>query len=192
MVAEPFNLDRFYEGDLTAFDQLYTTHAQTLYRLGWSMLGQEQAAEDVVQETFLRAYKARKRFTPAKASMGTWLYQIALNYCRSQLRRKQIRPFSWLDMEPESIPDLGRDTNPERSLVYDDNQQLLWKAINKLKPRLHEVIVLHYYLDIPAVEIAKMLDCPEGTIYSRLHNARKQLAKSLSQQGVIQVEILEF
>lgn len=187
----PFDLDLFYEGDLTTFDQLYTAHAPTLYRLGWSMLGQEQAAEDVVQETFLRAYKARKRFNPAKASLGTWLYQIALNYCRSQLRRKQIRSFSGLEIEPESIPDLGRRTNPERSLVHDDDQRLLWQAINKLRPRLHEVIVLHYYLDIPAVEIATMLNCPEGTIYSRLHNARKQLAKSLSSLGLSKREFLE-
>ncbi|MEM7031774.1 MAG: sigma-70 family RNA polymerase sigma factor [Chloroflexota bacterium] len=190
-MTQTIDLDSFYQGHTIVFDQLYDQHAQTLYRLGWSMLQDEQAAEDVVQEVFLRAYKARKRFDPAKASLGTWLYQIGLNYCRSQLRRKQVFSFTWLGTEAESLPERRPSSNPEVSLLHRDDQHTLWLAINGLSARLREVIILHYYLDLPAVEIAKTLDCPEGTIYSRLHNARKRLADHLSQQGVTLAEVLE-
>src|SRR5512134_3329494 len=104
-VAEEELIQRWQEGEADAFDELYSRHAPAIYRLGWAMLQQSQAAEDVVQETFLRAYKARRRFDPSRASLGTWLYQIALNYCRSHLRRKRLMTIPWLHSNQET-PDL--------------------------------------------------------------------------------------
>ena len=148
------------------------------------MLLQEQAAEDAVQETFLRAYKARHRFDAHKASPKTWLYQIALNYCRSQLRRKQWSVLGWFNhqAELERLPADG--LNLENKLIQSESHQLLWHAVQKLSQPLKEVVLLHYYLDIPAVDIAQTLNCPEGTVYSRLYNARKRLAKVLAEQGL--------
>jgi RNA polymerase sigma-70 factor (ECF subfamily) len=155
------------------------------------MLQQTQAAEDVVQETFLRAFKARHRFDPSRASFGTWLYQIALNYCRSFLRRKRLLTIPWLDQtgEVSSVPDPG--VGPESNTLRSEYQRLLWEAVQNLSTPLREVITLHYYMELPAVEIAVMLNCPEGTIYSRLHNARRRLAEALAQKGVTASEMLE-
>lgn len=184
-------IKRWQAGNSDAFDELYQEHSAAIYRLAWAMLQQAQAAEDVVQETFMRAHKARHRFDPSRASFGTWLYQIALNYCRSHLRRKRLMTIPWLRPTGESpdIPD-GRP-GPEMSALRGEYQRMLWEAVQKLSLPLREVVTLHYYMEIPAVEIAVMLDCPEGTIYSRLHNARRRLAESLVEEGITTPEILE-
>jgi RNA polymerase sigma-70 factor (ECF subfamily) len=184
-------IQRWQADDEDAFDKLYTLHSPAIYRLGWAVLQQAQAAEDVVQETFLRAHKARKRFDPSKASLGTWLYQIALNYCRSYLRRKRLLTIPWLRQNDEApdMPD-GRP-GPESVALRGEYRRLLWEAVQDLSMPLKEVVTLHYYMELPAVEIAKLLDCPEGTVYSRLHNARRRLADLLTAQGLTTPEILE-
>ncbi|MCK6629543.1 MAG: RNA polymerase sigma factor [Anaerolineae bacterium] len=184
-------IQRWQRGETAAFDELYTRHAPAIYRLGWAMLQQTQSAEDVVQETFLRAHKARHRFDPSRASFGTWLYQIALNYCRSHLRRKRLLTIPWLRQNEETpdLPDFR--PGPESTALRGEYRHILWEAVQNLSAPLREVITLHYYLELPAVEIAAMLDCPEGTIYSRLHNARRRLAEALAEKGLTTPEMLE-
>jgi len=190
-IMEQGIIERWQNDDPDAFDELYTLHASAIYRLGWAMLQQAESAEDVVQETFLRAYKARYRYDAKKASFSTWLYQIALNYCRSHLRRKQLLTIPWLYATDESpdFPD-GRP-GPEHHALRGEYRRQLWEAVQGLTVPLREVVTLHYYMEVPAVEIAKMLGCPEGTIYSRLHNARRTLAKTLAAKGVTGPELLE-
>ncbi|MCB0192858.1 MAG: sigma-70 family RNA polymerase sigma factor [Anaerolineae bacterium] len=190
-VDENVVIARWQKGDQDAFDELYNLHAQSIYRLGWAMLQQTQAAEDVVQETFLRAYKARQRFDPSKASFGTWLYQIALNYCRSHLRKKRLLTIPWLRQTDEA-PDLpDARPGPESSALRSEYRRMLWEAVQSLSDPLKEVVTLHYYMELPAVEVAVLLECPEGTVYSRLHNARRRLAAMLTAQGFSAPEILE-
>jgi RNA polymerase sigma-70 factor, ECF subfamily len=183
---------RWQAGEADAFEALYTRYSAPIYRLGWAILQQAQAAEDVVQETFLRAHKARQRFDPARASLNTWLHQIALNYCRSYLRRKRLLTIPWQTPNGEAleVADPNRP-GPESSLLRGEYRRLLWAAVQKLSDPLREVVTLHYYMELPAVEIAAMLNCPEGTIYSRLHNARRRLAAILAEQGMTAPEVLE-
>jgi RNA polymerase sigma-70 factor (ECF subfamily) len=184
-------IQRWQRGDADAFDEVYTRHASAIYRLGWAMLQQTQSAEDVVQETFMRAHKARQRFDPGRASLGTWLYQIALNYCRSHLRRKRLLTIPWLRQNDET-PDLPDSRpGPESTALRGEYRNILWEAVQSLSAPLREVVTLHYYMELPAVEIAVMLNCPEGTIYSRLHNARRRLAETLAEKGVTTPEMLE-
>jgi RNA polymerase sigma-70 factor (ECF subfamily) len=191
-VTEQHLIQRWQDDDPDAFDELYTRHAQTIYRLGWAMLRQAEAAEDLVQETFIRAYKARHRFDPAKASFGTWLYQIALNYCRSYLRKKRLSTIPWFRKNGESLEIASTNPDPESRLLRGEYQQMLWLAVQNLSNPLREVVTLHYYMELPAVEIAVLLKCPEGTIYSRLHNARRRLAQALAAQGITATsELLE-
>jgi len=155
------------------------------------MLRQADLAEDAVQETFLRAYKARHRFDPNRAAFGTWLYQIALNYCRSYLRRKRLLTIPWLSDGIDSPPLPDSRPGPERHTLRREYQQVLWQAVQKLSETLREVVILHYYMEIPAVEIAQMLDCPEGTIYSRLYNARRRLNQLLTENGLYAADLFE-
>ncbi|MFQ5610530.1 MAG: RNA polymerase sigma factor [Anaerolineae bacterium] len=186
-MAEETLIQRWRDGETDAFDELYQRHAAAIYRLGWSMLRQPQAAEDVVQETFLRAYRARRRFDPRQASFGTWLYQIALNYCRSQLRRKRLLtiPWPWLSRSEAGAAVSSARPGPETAFLRNEYRLSLWEAVQGLSEPLREVVVLHYYLEIPAVEIAALLDCPVGTVYSRLHNARRRLADTLARRGLV-------
>lgn len=183
-VGEQALIRRWQSDDSAAFDELYTRYAPAIYRLGWAMLKQTQAAEDVVQETFLRAYKARRRFDPSRASFGTWLYQIALNYCRSHLRRKRLLTVPWLRHTGEALDPADPSPGPESNALRGEFQRQLWTAVQNLSDPLREVITLHYYMELTAVEIAAILNCPEGTIYSRLHNARRRLAETLKEQGI--------
>lgn len=184
-------ITRWQNDDPEAFDELYNRHASAIYRLGWAMLQQAQSAEDVVQETFLRAHRAKQTYDFRKASFSTWLYQIALNYCRSHLRRKRLLTIPWLQPTGEGPDFPDSRPGPEMHALRGEYRRLLWEAVQNLSVPLREVVTLHYYMEVPAVEIAKMLDCPEGTIYSRLHNARRTLAKTLTAKGVTGPELLE-
>ncbi|MDM8520255.1 RNA polymerase sigma factor [Anaerolineales bacterium HSG6] len=190
-LAQQALIERWQNDDPDAFDELYTLHSSAIYRLGWAMLQQAESAEDVVQETFIRAHKARLRYDYRKASFSTWLYQIALNYCRSHLRRKRLLTIPWLTANNETPDFPDRRPGPEMHALRGEYRRLLWDSVQNLSVPLREVVTLHYYMEIPAVEIAKMLGCPEGTIYSRLHNARRALAKSLTAKGVTGTERLE-
>jgi RNA polymerase sigma-70 factor (ECF subfamily) len=190
-VTDELLIRRWQQGDAAAFDELYNRHATPIYRLGWAMLREVQAAEDVVQETFLRAYRARQRFDPTRAAFGTWLYQIALNHCRSLLRRKQFLALPWTENIAALLNRHIPQPTPETALLQGEYTQALWEAVQKLTPPLQEVIILHYYLELPAVEIAAALDCPEGTVYSRLYHARRRLAAALARQGFQGSEVVE-
>ena len=130
-------------------------------------------------------------FFSALAAFGTWLYQIALNYCRSYLRRKRFFTVPWLSDGIDSPPLPDNRPGPEKHALRREYQQVLWQAVQKLSETLREVVILHYYMEIPAVEIAQMLDCPEGTIYSRLHNARRRLSQLLTENGLNTADLFE-
>ena len=114
------------------------------------MLQQTEAAEDVVQETFLRAHKARRRFNPKRAGFGTWLYQIALNYCRSHLRKNRLLTIPWLRRrgEPLDVPDSR--PGPEGNGLRGEYRRLLWAAVQGVSHPLRAGILLPYYLESPA------------------------------------------
>lgn len=184
-------IQRWQAGEAEAFEELYSRHAPTIYRLGWAMLQHAQAAEDVVQETFLRAHRARRRFDPARASLGTWLYQIALNYCRSDLRRKRLLTVPWGWLRPAEEETIQAVPGPETDLLQTEYRRTLWQAVQSLSRPLKEVVILHYYLEMPAVEIAAIVKLPAGTVYSRLHNARRRLLEILGEQGITSSETFE-
>jgi RNA polymerase sigma-70 factor (ECF subfamily) len=181
-------INRWQSGDAEAFDRLYDLYAPTVYRLGWAMLRQREDAEDMVQETFLRVHRARASFDPARAAFSTWLYQIALNLCRSRLRQRHWTFVPWGEApgQQKTIPDLA--PGPEKLALRQEFQQALWSAVQRLNDRQREVIVLYYYLDLSSREIAEILGIPEGTVYSRLHHARRALRIELEVHGFVERE----
>jgi RNA polymerase sigma-70 factor (ECF subfamily) len=98
----------------------------------------------------------------------------------------------WTDKLAALVDRRQPQPGPESALLRSEYQQALWTAVQKLSPRLQEVIMLHYYLDLPAVEIAAALDCPEGTVYSRLYHARRRLASILAYQGFSEAELVKI
>jgi|HigsolmetaAR202D_1030399.scaffolds.fasta_scaffold00060_7 RNA polymerase sigma-70 factor (ECF subfamily) len=158
-----------------SFDELFERYHQEVYRLCIGMLSDLEEAEDATQEIFLRAYNAWNRYDPEKAAARTWLGHIAINYCRSILRRKRlynlIQPF---------LPGLGAKADNHAL-----NQELkvdLLRALDSLDEIHRSVVLLRYYLDLPCADIAAILGLSEGTVYSRLHTARQRLQLQLREE----------
>lgn len=168
------------------FALVFHLHHEYVYRLAFGLLGQRQDAEDVTQEVFLRVYKALPSYEPQRASLRTWLTRLVINRCRTHQRRSFLRRF-WqrspvrLDQEDGLEPaDPTIWGLPEEWTLQTELQQTVKVLLDRLRPEHRTVLVLHYYLDLSCPEIARILDCAEGTVYSRLHRARRLLRAQLT------------
>ena len=148
-------------------EELVNTYETTLYRAALAILGDAHEAEDAVQDTFLRALRAWPGFR-GDCAVETWLVRIAINVCKRQLRS----PWRLLRAPQESLDSL-RMEGPEPP---DDT---LVRAIQALPPKYREVIILYYYQEWKAWEIAQRLHVPVSTVTVRLSRARGLLRERL-------------
>ena len=148
-------------------EELVNTYETTLYRAALAILGDAHEAEDAVQDTFLRALRAWPGFR-GDCAVETWLVRIAINVCKRQLRS----PWRLLRVPQESLDSL-RMEGPEPP---DDT---LVRAIQALPPKYREVIILYYYQEWKAWEIAQRLHVPVSTVTVRLSRARGLLKERL-------------
>ena len=148
-------------------EELVNTYETTLYRAALAILGDAHEAEDAVQDTFLRALRAWPGFR-GDCAVETWLVRIAINVCKRQLRS----PWRLLRAPQESLDSL-RMEGPEPP---DDT---LVRAIQALPPKYREVIILYYYQEWRAWEIAQRLHVPVSTVTVRLSRARGLLRERL-------------
>ena len=140
-------------------EQAVKTHGDSLLRMCFLYLHDRQLAEDAVQETFLRAYKAYDNFR-GDSSEKTWLTRIAVNVCKSALRRERPLPLS---------------DAPEDSYEAQFRDDTVLQAVCALPQKLREVVLLYYYQELSTPEIAHMLHLPRNVITARLSRARAQL-----------------
>ncbi len=164
------------------FDEVVDAHYQRIFRGAVSVTGDRDLAEELVQETFLVAFKKFDSFA-GTASPFTWLYGIMLNkyrdYCR---RRKLLRRlgFARADHNPGETNNVRAEILPLADQVANrDDSQLLIKAVDRLPFKLRTVIAMHYFDDLSLIEIGKILSCRLGTVKSRVFNARKRLYQAL-------------
>lgn len=170
---------RCREGDQLAFGALVRQYADYVYRLCFLVMRNEQDAEDMAQETLLRAIRALSRFEVREgSSFEAWLYRIAVNRCRSRMRRKWYQALPWPNAGPQPVA--GPEAQPERLLLQRERQSEVLEAINTLGEKHRLVVILHYYGGLSNQEIAQTLRIPPGTVRSRLHTARQRLKKLLS------------
>ena len=148
-------------------EELVTRYENTLFRTALAILGDVPEAEDAVQDTFLRALRAWPGFR-GDCAVETWLVRIAINVCKRQLRS----PWRLLRAPQESLDSL-RMEGPEPP---DDT---LVRAIQALPPKYREVIILYYYQEWKAWEIAQRLHVPVSTVTVRLSRARGLLKERL-------------
>jgi RNA polymerase sigma-70 factor, ECF subfamily len=157
-------------GDAEAWDQLMRAHQEAVFRLAYLLLGDPDDADDVAQETFLRAWKYLTRFDPTRA-FRPWLLSIAANLA-SNRRRSAGRYFAALTRafrdEPKSV------TIDEQSLQHNEAQEL-WEAVKQLNVQDQQIIYLRYFLDLSVSETAEVLQVAEGTVKSRLSRALEKL-----------------
>lgn len=173
------------QGDLRAFDVIVRRYRDRLLNFVFRFLGEREAAEDVVQETFLRVFQKCKEYH-ASARFSTWLFTIAGNLAKSELRRRKqwrLLPLDW-DEHTErrvEIPDDAR--RPDDLAESEIATKAIQKAIESLSPKHRQVVILRDIQGMPYEEIAQIVGCPVGTVKSRLNRARLQLQSKLKRLG---------
>jgi len=169
---------RCQEGDELAIAALVRRYQNYVYRLCYLIMRSEQDAEDMTQETFIRAFRALPRFeTRADASFEAWLYRIAVNRCRSRMRRKWYQVLPWPNPAPPIIA--NSEMQPDEQALRSEQRNEVLEAITSLGERHRLVVLLRYYAGFSNEEIAQTLDIPSGTVRSRLHTARQRLKRLL-------------
>jgi RNA polymerase sigma-70 factor (ECF subfamily) len=168
------------------FEVVYNAHHNYVYGLVYALLGNTQDAEDVTQEVFLIVYKALPSYNSERASLRTWLAKLTVNACRAQRRRNFLsrlwqRAGGYDDAALEVV-DLSLLGAPEDHALQSELRRLLGEALAQLRYEHRTALVLYYYLDLPCQEIARILDCPEGTVYSRLYYARRVVQAHLERR----------
>lgn len=168
-------------GDHLAFEQLVRlTYADT-YTLAFRLVGDEEDARDVVQETYLRAHKGLKRFR-GDAQFSTWLHRITANCANTYLGRRGRHDHEPLPDDP-AIADPHPQRDPEQRAGIGDLRAQLTEALLALPPKLRVVVVLRDIYDLPHESIADQLGITESAAKVRLHRARKRLRERLYPLG---------
>lgn len=168
------------EALLPDMDDLVHAYYPAVVRLAISILDDGSSvdvldeAEDAAQETFISAAKAMSAYR-GSASLKTWLFAIAINACRSRLRRRKARRAMAKTLGALQRA-LGSQDAPEGAAVRSERDRQLWQAVDRLDEKHRLVVLLRYVQELPAAEIAQVLEITEGTVHSRLHYARRQLA----------------
>jgi len=162
----------------TEFKQLYDQEYLSVYRAIRAVVLDSAAAEDLTQETFVRAYRARARYTPT-APPGAWLRRIGINLAISYLRRQKLARF--LPARLYIAPD-------RRDYDRAEARDVVTKALQALSPKLRAAVVLHYYEGLTREEIADVLQVPAGTVASRIAKAVAIMRKSVASDQEVRTE----
>ena len=184
-VTQEFSIEALRAGDKAEFARLVDAYSAQIYRLGLKMLGNEQDAEDVLQNTFLSAMTHLSSFE-GRSSISTWLYRIASNEALMHLRRGK-KKVSIEDLQPENsdddfLPEIFVDWSilPENELLAGEGKVTLDEAIKKLPENLRMVFVLRDIEDVSIKDTAEILNLTETNVKTRLLRARMFLRERLS------------
>lgn len=159
-----------HQGDAAAWELMVRDHQQAVFRLAYLLLRNADDAEDIAQDTFIRAFRSLHTFDPARP-LRPWLLQIAANLARNRqrsLRRYLAALGRWLSSEPAAIS--GSDRSGDQ---WEADQ--LWQAIGQLRTQDREILYLRYFLDLTEHEMSNTLQIAPGTVKSRLHRAIQRL-----------------
>lgn len=168
-------LDRLRAGDPKAFEDMVKTYQHRIYGVALRMMGNWSEAEEVAQETFLRAHRALPEFR-GDSRLSTWLYAIASRICLNRLASGEGRIAR--RRAAEEMADSARD-EPAGDLERDDREAAVHKALAELSEERRAVVVLRDFEGLSYDEIAAALGLELGTVRSRLHRARLDLREKL-------------
>jgi RNA polymerase sigma-70 factor, ECF subfamily len=174
------NNQNFSKEPSKAVEEMMDCYGSLVLRTAYFFLGDRFLAEDISQETFIRAYRHWAKFR-GDSSVKTWLVKITMNLCRDKMRSK-----GWTEQTTESILLNEPITyNLEEEVIKRINKTQILKYVLRLPPHYQEVLYLFYYLDFNTAEIAKTTGDPEGTVRGRLHRARRILGDQLKKEGIM-------
>ena len=168
-------------GDAEAFRALVDRHSRGLFRLAFRMTGNEPDAEDVVQESFLRAYRQLNKFDE-RASFGTWLYRIAVNCAldlvRSRKRRAEQQPAEDIVDDPVRSA-ASREPAPDRLALSVELRERLAEAMNELSAAERTAFVLRHFEGMRIDDVSRILGCQPGAAKHSVFRAVQKLRRAL-------------
>jgi RNA polymerase sigma-70 factor (ECF subfamily) len=160
-----------------AFELLLDRYQHKVFRLSWSMLGDQTAAEEMAQDVFLRVWRALPRYR-GEAFLSTWIYAITRNCCVTQRRKSRERPTA--SLEQPGILRAAESSLCAPALNTTDVVALL----AQLPPQYRQALTLFYLEEKSYQEVSASLGLPVGTVKTRLHRARKQLAELFAAESL--------
>jgi len=178
MSGETQLLEAARAGSLAAFEELVLRYEKKIYNYCYRMTNNEQDAEDLTQEVFIKVYKNLKSFR-GNSHFSTWVYRIAHNICIDRYRRMKISSVSLSaggsGEDDKEIEIASNDQSPEEAVITREQQELLQKCITELKPQYRSAIVLRDIQNYSYEEISRIMDIPIGTVKSHISRARSAL-----------------
>lgn len=165
--------------NLKAFNLIFRRYEKRIYNFSFRFVGDSLSAEEITLDTFMRVYRARKRYKPT-ARFSTWLYSIARNLCRDFSKAK-----SKYEVISEDICELNlvaaSRSNPDEMLLKGELKVKVKEAINSLPQKQREVIIMSYYEGLTYPEIASILRCSPASVKMAAHRAYLKLRELLSE-----------
>lgn len=176
---------RFKGGDLDAFSELVKRYQDRVFTLCLRWLGEREAAEETTQDVFLALYRSLHEFR-GESQLSTWIFRVATNHCKNRRmyrarrahdRHEPLEGQETDDAPPRQIPDQGPGT--DAPLHRSEAEEILNRGLAALDETHRSILVLRDIEDLSYEEIADILSLPRGTVKSRLHRARAELARVL-------------
>ena len=166
-------IQRSLTGDQEAFEQIFHSYKNLVYKTAFLMLNNNEDAEDVLQSVFIKVYKSLAAYDSSRGAFTTWLHRITINQCHNFKRKRR---FSLLSFTSYLENILVGQSSREKQFADSD---ALEQALSGLSEKLRAVVILRYYWEMSYAEIATSLEIPLGTVKSRLSQAISQLATVL-------------
>lgn len=191
VLTDEILMERYQRGDARAFEILVSKHQGPVFNFVLRILGHREAAEDVLQEVFMRVVKGAAQFE-RRAKFTTWVYTIARNLCIDAQRKARYRRTDSLDQGVDDEPDgptlgatIGDGSRGTDDRAFDvQARAAIVAAIAELSEEQREVFTLREYAGLPFQEIANIVGCPENTVKSRMRYALENLRKHLERSGI--------
>ena len=177
-------VERVRRGDKRAFDLLILKYQHKIISIVGRYLGDQNDVQDVSQETFIKAYRAIPNFR-GESAFYTWLYRIAVNTAKNHLVSKSRRPpnidIDIDDGEFQNNSAVLRDNeSPQASLATSQMEQVIFRSIENLPSELRIAVTLREFDGLSYEEIAKIMNCPVGTVRSRIFREREAIEKKIT------------
>ena len=178
-------LEQARRGDREAFGRLIGAYQTPVFNLAYRMLGNADEAEQAAQEAFIRAWTRLDGYNPAH-KFSTWLLSITSNYCIDQIRKRRALLLS-IDEPMPAHPALmsEQESGPEARVAESEQQVVVQNLLETLPADYRQAVVLRYWYDMSYEEIAEVMETTVSAIKSRLFRARRQLAQTGTQMGII-------
>jgi len=176
------------EGDVQAFQEVYESYKNRVYSTAYRFTNNPDEASDLTQDIFINLYKKIGMFH-FKSSFSTWVYRFSVNMSIDRIRK--LRRYSISSLDDPDFAETGdckkaqkehQMLSPGDTALKGESAEKMQRAIAKLSPKLKTVVVLRYIEDLPYNEVARILNCSEGTVKSRLNRAHMKLKELVEKE----------